>query len=328
MTAREMTLAQLNAYDVPPEWMAIDAGQMAAERPDAQFVADDDGELRARCSVWWRNAPPLPSERVGVIGHFGARDLPSAVAVLDAACAGLANCGCTIAIGPMDGTTWHRYRLVTEAGVEPPFLLEPANPESWPGFLEAAGFTTLATYRSLVSDDLTSPDPRAVTRAVALGEMGIVIRPLDLNQFGAELERIYSVAIAAFRDNLLYTPIPDDEFAEQYLKLRPIIDPRLVLLAIDGDRTAGFVAGIPGALNGGVSTHTMILKTLAILPDRERYSGLGRVLAAQLHAIAHSIGYTRVIHALIQDQNHSLVISERTASVMRRYALYARRIAP
>ena len=328
MMAREMTLAQLGAYDVPLEWTSVSPAQMSAERPDAQLGADEDGKLHARCSVWWRNAPALPNERVGVIGHFGARDLPSAVAVLDAAGACLANAGCTLAVGPMDGNTWHRYRLVTEVGVEPPFLLEPHNPESWPRFFEAAGFTTLATYRSMVSDDLTSPDPRAVARAAALSEMGIVIRPLDLNQFDAELERIYSVAITAFRDNLLYTPIPDYEFAAQYLKLRPIIDPRLVLLAIDGDRTAGFVAGIPDALNAGVTARTLILKTLAILPDRERYSGLGRVLAAQLHAIAHSIGYTRVIHALIQDRNHSLAISERTASVMRRYALYARRIAP
>lgn len=328
MTAREMTLAQLNAYDVPLEWMSVSAVQMAAERPDAQFGADEDGELRARCSVWWRGAPALPNERVGVIGHFGARDLRSAIAVLEAACARLANSGCTLAVGPMDGNTWHRYRLVTEVGVEPPFLLEPGNPESWPGFFETAGFTTLATYRSMVSDDLTSPDHRAVARAAVLGGIGIMIRPLDLNQFDAELERIYSVAIAAFRDNLLYTPIPEYEFAAQYLKLRPIIDPRLVLLAIDGDRTAGFVAAIPDTLNASVTGRTLILKTLAILPDRERYSGLGRVLAAHLHSAAHSIGYARVIHALIQDQNHSRAISERTASVMRRYALYARRIAP
>ena len=37
------------------------------------------------------------------------------------------------AVGPLDGSTWRRYRLVTERGVEPPFFMEPDNPDDWPG---------------------------------------------------------------------------------------------------------------------------------------------------------------------------------------------------
>ena len=51
---------------------------------------------------------------------------------------------CTIAIGPVDGNTWQRYRLITEPGTEPPFFLEPDNPDAWPGQFTAAGFTPLA----------------------------------------------------------------------------------------------------------------------------------------------------------------------------------------
>ena len=37
-----------------------------------------------------------------------------------------------MAVGPMDGSTWRRYRFITERGAEPAFFLETYNPDVWP----------------------------------------------------------------------------------------------------------------------------------------------------------------------------------------------------
>src|ERR1043166_31608 len=86
-------------------------------------VADATGRVVARCSLWWRRTPSLARHRVGLIGHYAA-SLPEAAGVLlERACGELASVGCTLAVGPMDGSSWRRYRFVTRFGTEPPFFL-------------------------------------------------------------------------------------------------------------------------------------------------------------------------------------------------------------
>ena len=95
-------------------------------RPDAHIIVFGAGDrLGARCSLWWTGPPPLEHHRLGVIGHYAADDDGAARRLLDAAAGRLAEAGCTLAVGPMDGNTWRRYRFIVERGAEPPFFLEP-----------------------------------------------------------------------------------------------------------------------------------------------------------------------------------------------------------
>lgn len=305
--------------------------EAVAASADAHFlVLNASGRPSARCSVWWKHTPSTTGECTGVVGHFAADDAPGAAMLLDAACDALRAADCTVAIGPMDGSTWQRYRLVTEAGPEPPFFLEPANPASWPGYFTAAGFVECARYCSALNSDLAQQDERADSRWGAFREAGITIRPIDLDAFRAELRKIYAVAEVAFRDNFLFTPMREQAFVEQYEHLRPYLDPALVLLAEHDGRTVGFSFGIPDVLEAaaGRSSRTAIIKTLAILPERRRYAGLGSVLTARTQAEARDAGYGRCIHALMHESNHSTALSARTARVMRRYALYSRTLQP
>ena len=101
----------------------------ADARVDAK-AAEGSGEAL----LWWRNVPRLPGEALGVIGGFQAKSTAAATDVLARACDALRAERCTLAVGPMDGNTWRRYRFVTEVGTEPPFLLEPTNPPEWPAW--------------------------------------------------------------------------------------------------------------------------------------------------------------------------------------------------
>jgi len=319
---------ELATYDTPNGWQRLSREELARQAPQRSLVAVQDGIPVARCSLWWKDVPAFGDDRLGVIGHYGATDRAAARATLDTACEILGEQGCTRAVGPMDGNSWQRYRLVVERGTEPPFFLEPDNPPDWPTHFTDAGFLPLAHYLSALNDDLGQRDPRAATVADRLAQSGVTVRQLDPLRFDEELARIYRVAVTSFRKAFLYTPLSEAAFTTQYRAIRPLVRPELVLLAEKEGEPVGFAFSVPDALEAarGAPPKTVIFKTLAILPDRA-YSGLGSLLADRTHRAARDLGYTRVIHALIHESNHSRAMSERTGHTIRRYALFARALA-
>jgi hypothetical protein len=320
---------QLASHDTPPVWQTLSLDEIAQHAPQRSLVAIHDGAIVARCSLWWHDVPTLDGDRLGVIGHYGAVDRSAALTMLDAACAELKGEGCTRAVGPMDGNTWRRYRLVVERGTEPPFFLEPNNPPEWPTHFADAGFTPLAWYLSALNDDLERRDPRAAAVVDRLTESGVTVRELDVTRFDDELARIYRVAAASFESAFLYTPLSQEAFTAQYRAIRPFVRPELVLLAERAGEPVGFSFSVPDVLEAarGAAPSTVIFKTLAVLPDRRAYSGLGSLMADRTHLTARSLGYTRVIHALMHESNHSRAMSERTGRTVRRYALFSRALA-
>jgi len=281
----------------------------------------------AEALLWWRRAPALPGETVGVIGGFQATSAAAAADVLARAGDELRAHGCTVAVGPMDGSTWCSYRFVTEAGTEPPFLLEPVHPPEWPQWWQAAGFAPLAEYYSTVTPDLTPRDERVERTAARLQQQGVVIRPVNLADFEVELGRIHDVSTISFQPNFLYTPLPREEFLAQYRGVRAMLRSELLLLAEHAGRPVGYVFVLPDLLAArrGEPVTTVIVKTLAVLPGRA-YAGLGAVLLAEVHAAARRLGFTRAIHALMHESNASRNLSAHYARTIRRYALFARRL--
>jgi len=323
--ARIVEPREMADHRAPETWPQLTADEAESHAPDASMIATGDAGLRARCSLWWRDVPPYGTERLGVIGHYGARTEADGVALLQAAATELARQGCTFAVGPMDGNTWRRYRLVVERGSEPPFFLEPTNPDDWPAHYAAAGFTPLSHYFSALATDLSRRDERMAAVADRLTGVGVTIRQIELTQFDRDLQRIYGVAEVAFREAFLYTPLPEQAFAMQYQRIRQYLRPELVLIAEHGERAVGFAFTIPDVLERarGVPSRTAIIKTLAVVPDRT-YAGLGSLLSGRSHAAAGALGYDRVIHALMHESNKSRNISAHTGQPLRRYALFGR----
>jgi GNAT superfamily N-acetyltransferase len=323
--ARIETPEQLAAQDAAL-LPAFDAQMPTRQKPDAHWLAlDGAGQARARASLWWKQAPPHPTHRLGVIGHFAAADEEAARVLLGQAVEELGKQGCGLAVGPMDGNTWRRYRLVTERGSEPPFFLEPDNPDEWPRWFAGAGFSPLATYFSALSADLSVGDRRTPRAAERLERGGIRLRQIQPEHFTEELRRIYAVSEVSFRGAFLYTPITEPEFLAQYEPMRAHIVPELVLLAECEGRTVGFMFAVPDLLQAkrGLTVDTVILKTLAVLPGRAG-AGLGGLLMARCHEAARALGYRRVIHALMHENNISLTLSGHYARPFRRYTLFAR----
>jgi len=303
----------------------FDSSLLIAHQADEHWVAGD-GE--AHCSIWWNAVPSLPNEKLGVIGHFSAQSEVAGKAVLEEAARRLGEQGCSLAVGPLDGNTWRRYRLVTERGVEPPFFMEPENPDDWPEIFAAAGFEPLAEYSSSLVEDLSRRDPRVARARERLEQSGVVIRQLDPAHYEDELCRIHGISVQSFVHNFLYTELPKDTFLAQYLPYKEKVRAELVLLAEKDSQTVGYLFALPDFREAlrGEPIRTVIGKTLAFLPGKA-YGGLGLVLTESLHASAQNLGYTRIIHALQYDGNRVRNMSEFFGHIMRRYTLYSRRLA-
>lgn len=321
------SLSDAERYPIAAGLQALSPAEFERHGAEAHLRLLREDIVVARCSLWWTNTPPLSDHAVGIVGHYGAIDVGAATALLDCASKELAAYGCTIAIGPMDGSTWRRYRVLTDRGTEPPFFMEPDNPPDWPAQFDAAGYTVFARYFSALCTDLNYADPRLDRVTPRLKRAGVRLRPIDPARFEEELSAIHALSLISFRDNPLYTPISWPEFIDQYRPILPLIRPDLVLLAEQGDRLAGFLFAVPDVLQAkrGLPVDTIILKSVAVLPGRE-YAGLGNLLAARCQAAAHALGYHRVIHALMHESNESRSLSAHYAEPFRGYALYSRRL--
>ena len=299
--------------------------ECADHRPDAHWSCGTG----AHCSLWWNGTPSLDGRRVGLLGHYSAADRAAARLLLEEVCRELAGRGCDVAIGPMDGSTWRSYRLVTERGPAPPFFLEPDTADEWVGDFLGAGFAPMARYLSTVAEDLGVQDPREPEIAERMAAQDVRIRPIDLRRLDEELRGIHDVSLAAFHRNLLYTPLEFDEFRRAYRSLEARVLPETILVAERQGRLLGFVFAVPDLLQAlrGRQPDTLVLKTLAVMPGRET-AGLGRLILARLHEAAQALGFRRVIHALMEESNSSTVLSGRTAKVFRRYALFSRELRP
>lgn len=302
----------------------IEHAWLACERPErAVVMLDAASNLAAQASVWWERTPRLHGTRTGFIGHVGVIDPDAAGPLLDAACSLLAVHGCELAVGPVDGSTWSSYRAVLDGSEIPPFLLEPAVDRSWARRFTQAGFDVLTTYSSSLVDDLGRGDARADRAETRLAALGVRIRTLAPSRWADETAKVHALSLMAFADNLLYSPIGLREFAARMDRLRPMIDPRLVLLAERDTELVGFLFALPDVLS---PVPSVVVKTLAVKRGRA-HQGLGAVLVSRVHAVAVELGYRQAVHALMHDANISLRISRRYGRPFRRYALFSRRLA-
>lgn len=265
----------------------------------------------------YRDAPSWQGLRTAAIGGFRCETAEAGAMLLAEAAAMLAREGFAALVGPMDGDTWHSYRLITESDGSPPFFLEPQSGPHDRAAFERAGFAPVARY---VSARAPVPGPEARLAPVN----GVSVEAWDGSGADLLLDYLFSLSLRAFARNPFYQPIEREAFRTLYLPLLPRLDPRLVLLARDpAGAVCGFLLGFPDFL-AGPAPQTAILKTYASLRH-----GAGRLLLEQAHLVARDLGFRHVIHALMHEDNISRRGSERHGGrVFRRYALMGRRLGP
>jgi hypothetical protein len=217
-------------------------------------------------------------------------------------------------IGPINGSTWQKYR-VTLPSSNPPFFLDNYNKQYYAEMFEANGFKPLAYYTSTVCKDLNKDNSRDERFEKIMSEKGVTVRKFD-----NDLRAVYDISVKSFTNNLLYTPISYEEFEQMYQPVLPLMNPDWVLIAEDKNKAPiAFVFALDNLFER--NKKSLIIKTLAKLPDCG-IKGLGAYLTEKLHKQAFGLGYDEIIHALMHQENISANILADGAELLHEYVLY------
>jgi len=247
------------------------------------------------------------------IGYFEAYDEPDAVKFLfDNIKEYCKNSGVKKIIGPMNGSTWKKYR-VTLPDSNPPFFLDNYNKPYYAKLFAENGFMEIARYASTVFRNLEKDYSSVSLYEKTLAENGITVTNFDNN-----LKDIYDISVRSFTNNFLYTPISFEEFADMYKPLMPLINPDWIYIVKDRQQNAiAFMFAIDNILGN----KSVIAKTMAKLPDCN-IKGIGTYLLSKIHELAYKRDYNEVIHAFMHKENISAKILNQDGELLHEYALY------
>lgn len=259
---------------------------------------------------------------LGILGWFDCPDdLELARELFAGGVAWLHDRGARRIVGPMDGDTWHRYRVNVGPFDRPPFPLEPSNPPYWRALWEEAGFTCVESYSSKLVSDLSAMVQHFAASAERAAEAGVTIRPLRRERLRDELALVHAISSEIFAEAPFYAPIELADFLALYDGIERLLDPELVVFAVDPDgREIGFLFAY-------AAQETVHFKTLGVRAAWRR-TGVSGALAHHGYSTARRMGLRHANHALMRDDNRSQSMDAGLGTVFRRYLLYQWPSAP
>jgi GNAT superfamily N-acetyltransferase len=296
------------------------------EKPDLRVGVIQCETMMAHAALWWKDAPHMEDEKLGVLGGFHAENALACKILLEEVERIFRDHRCSLIVGPMNGNTWRKHRFVSWSDGTPEYFLEPITRSDYLEWWKDGGFSPLEEYSS---SRVNIGSDHAISSTVVdrLYRNGVTIRGVEINRLEEELAAIHEVCLKCFRENFLYTPMACGEFVARYKLLDNWIFPDYVRMAFCRDELCGFVFSMPDPLANQMGHHpSLIVKTLAVLPSRE-FAGLGTLLVEQVHQAAWDHGIKHAIHALQRNDNSSRRITSRfSGEIFRKYQLLKKSI--
>jgi len=225
------------------------------------FLAERGGQMVGRiAAIANRLHNQTHGDKVGFFGFFETVDDQAAAdALLDAAAAWLGPRGFDTVRGPASFSTNDESGLLIEGFDTPPVLMMPHNPPYYLALLERAGFTTaknLLVYQHGRQQGQIIPVPERLTRATRLitERLGITVRPLRMNDFKAEVDRVKALYNAAWEHNWGFVPMTDPEIDHLAAQFKPVVVPSLVPFVEKDGKVIAFALALPD-LNSILATN-------------------------------------------------------------------------
>lgn len=213
------------------------------------ILVDDKGTVIGRIAAFINEKKAYKDDvPTGGCGFFECiNDQQAANHLFDQATSWLSAQGMQAMNGPInfgENDTW--WGLLVE-GFTGPFYGMNYNPPYYKSLFEQYGFTVRFEQISNRMD-VKKGLPDRVKKIAAWVEKrnGFKVRPLDLNEipkYAADFKEIYNDAWVNFEH---FTPVEDQTIAETIRKIKPIMDPNLILFAYtDKDEPVSFVMILP-----------------------------------------------------------------------------------
>lgn len=192
-------------------------------------------------------------DKVGFFGFFEViDDRAVAEALLSEAAGWLRARGMDAIRGPENPSQNEESGLLIDGFGLPPVVMMTYNPRYYQGLIEQAGFQKAQDlYAWDILTNIFDYDvqnlPRKFVRVAeeVIKRPNLVLRKMNMKDFGHEVELAKTVYNAAWEKNWGFVSMTDREFDQLGEDLKLIIDPDLVYLAEVDGKIAGFSLGVP-----------------------------------------------------------------------------------
>jgi L-amino acid N-acyltransferase YncA len=229
------------------------------------------------------------------------------------------NQGINYLIGPLNASTWLKYRI-TMPDNNPPFFMDNYHKPWYSSLFEQYGMDVIASYISTSYKRNKFSFSRLEKAKQILEQKGIHIRNITSDQIKYQLTDFYTVSIDSFSSNFLYSPVSYEIFLNLYKDIEKLEDKVTILLAEKSDHTpCGFALAVDNIYDN--SQKGLIIKTVATINDSD-CKGLGACMVEELHKKAYQKRYDEIIHALMHSNNLSMNILKSKGEAFRTYCLY------
>jgi GNAT superfamily N-acetyltransferase len=335
-------------YWVPPLRIAVKELLDRKKHPfyanaEAEFyVARRDGRVVGRiAAIIDRAHNRFHEENAGFFGFFECiDDREVAEALLNRARQWTADRGATFLRGPVNPSTNYECGMLIDGFDRSPMVMMTYNHRYYPDLMDKIGLRKAKDLLAYLSNANTI-DMKKIGRVAdrVLAKNGVRVRPIDMKNFQADVERVWEVYGKAWSRNWGFIPMSKEEFMLMGKEMKQILKPDLVLIGEVGDRVVGFALALPDvnfALKpaGGNLLPTGLLKilyyqrlitnvrVLALGVEEEyRASGVGAAFYATLVRNARKLGFGDCEMSWILEDN---TLMNRALEVMgaRRYKTY------
>lgn len=225
--------------DNHPFYLHGDATLFLAKRGDeivGRIMASDDP-----------NYNTLHQSNVGCFGLFeSVDDADVATELFTAASGWLRRRGRSEMIGPIDYSTNYVCGLLIDGFDHPPTLLTAHNPPYYARLIEAAGFQKEVDWFAWWFDPKNAPIERLRRLVDArTKKTGVQIRSINLRDLVGDSQRLAAVFNQAWSSNWGFVPFTEAEAKYMAVEMRPIVDPRMTLIAEVNGAPVAFVICVP-----------------------------------------------------------------------------------
>ncbi|MDA8099477.1 MAG: hypothetical protein M0042_07620 [Nitrospiraceae bacterium] len=214
----------------------------------AYFLARAKGRPIGRvAAIIDRNHINFHNEQAGFFGFFECiPDADAAGELMNAAGNWLRERQIEVMRGPMNPSTNDECGFLLEGYDSPPMIMMPYTPPYYLEYMDRCGLTKskdLFAYLSVIRDVAAAGRLEKLAAGVRTRVPGLTVRPANMKQFRRELDMVKDIYNSAWSRNWGFVPMTDDEIESMADRLKPLIDPELLIMAeVDGMPAAFFMA--------------------------------------------------------------------------------------
>jgi len=210
------------------------------------FVATEDGRVTGRIAAILDRS----QAGAGGPGSFGffecVRSQRVASALVDAVRRWHQDRDVGVFRGPFNPSSNYDCGTLVHGFDRSPFVMMPYNPDWYNELLQGAGLIKAKDLLAYSCHPKNAQNVKAGRVAERAAEAhGLTIRPINLKEFGRDVDAIWQIYNSAWSQNWGYAPMSRDEFRLAAKEMRQILIPDFVLVGEIRGQPVGFALALP-----------------------------------------------------------------------------------